>query len=329
MKFFVDGWDPSYGSPAEDVDAAAPTQPGASSTARIDVGVEVVVAAWAPVPHPPGPDDPGAVVFVDGVRRIEARLWIPDDDGTASLGIAASYGAGATCCCPDHGAHLLTASTARGLFTVDSGATDVTTGVGPFVAHHVAANPDESPAITLSAALQRSLGDLELVAAARARAAVGAHGVPDGTDLLVIDGPMRGREQLPRTLGFIKTHRAIYLAADQNRVVAALGTGERTPVFLMGTTWDRYAWYLRLPCRPGAPWAGVVRVECAATLDASEAVELATRSQRLLPRYASVEYKDPRAPQNLVPIAGLERELRRRLGDQRFVYRALQAAAAS
>jgi hypothetical protein len=35
---------------------------------------------------------------------------------------------------------------------------------------------------------------------------------------------------------------------------------------------------------------------------------------------------DPRAPQNLVPIAALERELRHRMGDQRLVYRALRAA---
>jgi hypothetical protein len=69
-------------------------------------------------------------------------------------------------------------------------------------------------------------------------------------------------------------------------------------------------------------------VECAASLTAKEAVELASLSQLLLPQYASVEYKDQRAPQNLVPIAGLERQLRRRLGDQKMVYRALQLAAA-
>jgi hypothetical protein len=49
----------------------------------------------------------------------------------------------------------------------------------------------------------------------------------------------------------------------------------------------------------------------------------------VLPRYASAEYKDTRAPQNLYPIAGLERELRRRLGDQRLLYRALRVAAAA
>jgi hypothetical protein len=48
----------------------------------------------------------------------------------------------------------------------------------------------------------------------------------------------------------------------------------------------------------------------------------------MLCRYASTEYKDARAPQNLYPIGGLERELRRRLGDQKLLYRAIRRASA-
>jgi hypothetical protein len=48
----------------------------------------------------------------------------------------------------------------------------------------------------------------------------------------------------------------------------------------------------------------------------------------MLCRYASTEYKDSRAPQNLYPIAGLERALRRRLGDQALLYRAIRRASA-
>ena len=95
----------------------------------------------------------------------------------------------------------------------------------------------------------------------------------------------------------------------------------------MGTSWDRHAWYLRLPCRPGAPWAGVVRVECSADLPTTEVIRLADQSAATLCRYASSEYKDTRAPQNLYPIAGLERQLRRRLGHSQLLYRALQQEA--
>ncbi|HEY6595179.1 MAG TPA: hypothetical protein VI011_13965, partial [Asanoa sp.] len=59
-----------------------------------------------------------------------------------------------------------------------------------------------------------------------------------------------------------------------------------------------------------------------------EAIGLADLSLVTLPRFASTPYKDPRAPQNLIPIAGLERRLRSLLGDARFLHRALTLAAA-
>jgi len=65
---------------------------------------------------------------------------------------------------------------------------------------------------------------------------------------------------------------------------------------------------------PRLPWSGIVRLECSADLPRAEVVRLADLTARLLPPLASVPHKDPRAPQNLVPIGGLERELRHRLG---------------
>lgn len=103
----------------------------------------------------------------------------------------------------------------------------------------------------LSSALQGSLHDLEVLVAANARTALSGHGVADGSDLLIVDGPLRGRTHLPRALGFIKSHRTAYLPPDLHAMVAHLAPGERTPVFLMGSSWDRHAWYLRLPCTPG------------------------------------------------------------------------------
>ena len=81
---------------------------------------------------------------------------------------------------------------------------------------------------------------------------------------------------------------------------------------------------------PGAvPWSGTVRLECSADLPSAEVIRLADLTTRLLPPLASSPHKDPRAPQNLVPIGGLERELRHRLGDQQLLYRSLRAAAAT
>ena len=64
-------------------------------------------------------------------------------------------------------------------------------------------------------------------------------------------------------------------------------------------------------------------------LDLPDVRDLAALSQVVLPRYASAEHKDPRAPQNLYPIGGLERLLRRRLGDRLLLERSLRRAAAA
>lgn len=175
----------------------------------------------------------------------------------------------------------------------------------------------------LPAAVQGPLTALEIEVSAAARDAGS-----DGTDLLVVDGPLRNRRQLARTIGYVKTQQKQYLPGALTPVVTSLRPGQRTPVFELGTVWGGWSWYLRLPGGSGAPWAGIVRVECSPTLSAEEAVELAQLSAATLPRFASSAYKDPRAPQNLVPIAGLERRLRGLLGDARVLHRALMLATA-
>ena len=327
MRFSVDGWDPRYGASLELEEDLG------ESTARVDVTVEIPAGRWRAVGPRARLVQPAALLFVDGVRRIEAQVWIEDStpDGMpahqASAALCASYAAGVVCCCSLR-AHLVHAETRRGLFTVARHAADIATWAGSYAAHRTAPASGTPLAMTLSQLLQRRLTEIEVVAAATARSAGAGHGVSDGDDLLVVDGPLRGRQHLPRTLGYIKSHRSSYLPPELNAVVAALEPGQRTPVFLMGTSWDRHSWYLRLPAAGGPPWAGVVRVECSAGLPVADVVELADLSQACLGRFASTRYKDPRAPQNLYPISGLERELRRRLGDPRMLYRALCRSAA-
>jgi len=324
MSFSVDGWDPTYGTSLELEDDLG------ESSAEVDVGVETPADKWRPIAAGPPAEPPCPVLFVDGVRRIEARVWIDDvSNGSpaneASAAICASYSAGVVCCC-ETGAHLLAADTRRGLFTVAPHAEDIGTSAGAFVAFHASANPKMPLSVTLSSTLQARLADVELAVAADARSELNSH-VPSADDLLVVDGPLRGREHLPRALGYIKSHLAAYLPTEQHAMVGTLRAGQRTPVFRIGGNWDRYSWYLRLPCLPSAPWAGIVRIECSPDLPVADVLALAGLSQSTLVRFASTEYKDSRAPQNLCPIAGLERELRRRLGDSRLLFRALRLAA--
>jgi hypothetical protein len=82
------------------------------------------------------------------------------------------------------------------------------------------------------------------------------------------------------------------------------------------------------PIDDGHTWSGLVRCEASAHLPLDTVRTIADRAAALLPLVASQAHLDPRAPQNLVPIGALERDLRHRMGDPGLVYRALRAAVA-
>lgn len=314
MQYSVDGWAPDYGSSLQEVEELA------ESVAQLDASVEVAPERWAAVPAQPVAV-PETILFVDGVRRVEARLWISEDDGDAAPGLCASYAAGVVRS-TRNAAAVEVAEVRRALLSTSEDAADIVTRLGTWTAVHAKPDPSKQVFDVLSLALQQKLAELEIICAANARAATGA----GDDDLLVIDGPLHGRTKVPRAIGAIKSHQSAYLPADLNRVVGTLEAGERTPIFLLGTTWERYSWYLRLPGGGGSPWAGIVRVECSPDLSVEDAVALASLSQAVLPRYASEAFKDPRAPQNLYPISGLEKTLRHRLGDPALLRRALISA---
>ncbi|MET8838363.1 hypothetical protein ABZV78_31305 [Micromonospora sp. NPDC004540] len=312
-RFFVDAWDPAYGASFE---AGGGGGPAAPSSAQVDAGVELPATDWRAVDARRDVAAPDVVLLVDGVRRIDASVWTAEDDGASFPGIAASYAAGVVRCDLERGAAELAGTrVGRGLFTASPSAQDVVAGAIRYPVHRVSGTGELSK---LPAAVQGPLTALEVAVSDAVRT--------DG-DLLVVDGPLRSRRNLPRTLGYIKTQHSQYLDGRLTAVVTGLAPGQRCPVFRLGTAWGGYSWYLRLPVAGGAPWAGIVRVECSAELTEAEAIELADLSLVTLPRFASTPYKDPRAPQNLIPIAGLERRLRGMLGDARLLHRVLTAAA--
>jgi hypothetical protein len=308
-RWHVDAWNPGYGTSAEQ----SATGPSAESSAQVDTDVEVPAAAWRARVPPADVRAPDVVHLVDGVRRIDATLWTTEEDGLSHPGLAASYAAGVVRCDLRGGtAELVDWAVDRGLFTTSATAGDVTAGQIRYRIHQVTTtDPSKLPL-----AVQPPLTELEVMVSTRTQ----------DPDLLVVDGPLRKRRHLQRTVGYIKTQQGSYLSAALTQVVTGLKPGERTPVFLVGTAWGGYSWYLRLPGRAGAPWAGIVRVECSTELSPQEAIELADLSTVTLPRFASTAYKDPRAPQNLIPIAGLERRLRALLGDPRLLHRTLTLA---
>ena len=310
MQFAVEAWDPDYGT-GGDVDALD------ASTDVVDAEVEVPLADWKPI-SPESDPATGVVYFVDGVRRIDARIWVTDN-GVVLPGSCATVAAGAVACTGSK-AFISEVQVRRAVFTPPAeSAGPIDTDIGVY--EHVSIKTGSPEDLYLG--IHEQMTDLETQTIPHA----------GNSDLIVFDGPLRGRT-VERSVGLIKTHHVQYLEIDQQRVVSSLAAGERSPLFTIGAgSFARWSWYLRLPGPRTHGWAGIVRCEISAhdRTDGStvEAAKLANLACVTLPRYASEPHKENRAPQNLYPIKGLEQALRRRLGDQRLVQRALRRASDS
>ena len=310
MRLAVDSWAPEFGGAGGGDDL--PTGHG-----DVDPNVEVPAADWAPRRPAAVPDGP--VGFVDGVRRVEGLVWGADDatGGAVRQAAAMSIAAGAVCCTGDRA--TIVAAEVQRLLIGPAGFAPLQTRAGRFEPRAVA---DDDPS-ALQRGMQERLRRLE-------RRLLDGLTWPDGVDevgLLVLDGPLDGSVEVPNAVGYVKTHHVAYLPEEVRPVIGALRPGERTPLFLAQSSWTRCSWYLRLPYGGDHPWAGIVRCEASADVGPADAARLADRTAAHLPRFASRPHKDRRAPQNLYPIAGLERHLKRLLGDGNHVMRALREAA--
>ena len=313
MRFVVETWDPAYGSPVRDHDLDASSQ-------SVDATVEYPLHQWRPI-TPPDRADPMAVPivsFVDGVRRIDARLWIDEPDGRSRPGVCASVAAGAVRCLPGR-AELVNVLVERGLYTASEQAESIdslnaTGGLhGRYRLRPVVDDSDES----LYLGVHRHMTQLEVSLADEI----------DEPGIIVFDGPL-GHRDGANAVGYVTTHNVSDVSDEQQLTIVKLAAGQRTPLFRIEGQWPTWSWYLRLPAPVTHGMSGVVRLELPGLGDVDSAVDRADVISALLPRYASERHKDPRAPQNLYPISGLERQLRRRLGDPRLLERSLRRSAA-
>jgi hypothetical protein len=300
VKFTVEAWDSDYG---------APTDPELDDASQnVDVSVEFRPEDWRPLlPEVDAVDD---ILFVDGVRRVDATLWIDQPPDFPGFALAATYAAGAVRC--NGRAVVEEAAVERGLFT-SAPAVDIPTTVGTYEVKATKGTTSEE----LWLGIQQRMGSLEAAVTHRS----------GGAELLVVDGPLSHARDLDNAVGYIKTQKVQYLPFELRHVLTSLPAGYRTPLFLTTTSWSRFSWYLRLSNHAG-PAGGLVRCEIDADMSAADAARVATRVSATLPKYASARHKDPRAPQNLYPIGGLERDLRHRLGDKELALRALRRASA-
>ncbi len=312
MRFAVESWSPDYGAPTTD-------QTLVESPAEVDAWVEAAPEQWSPRRPSSGAGPLDSILFVDGVRRVEAHVWITTDDGQVHQGLCASFASGGVLC--NGAAVVVGPQVRRGLFSSTPHAEPIVTSHARFDLH----SDVRSESSDLTLLVQDAMARLEVDVARLSH---------DEASLVVVDGPLRQGHNTGQPssdialVGYIKTHTTSYGPPVVRETVTRLGPGERTPIMALGGRHPKFSWYLRLPCDVAHGWSGVVRLETLARHPATEVVSFADRLALTLGRYASAPQKDPRAPQNLYPIGGLERELRRRLGDAGLVYRSLRVASA-
>ena len=92
------------------------------------------------------------------------------------------------------------------------------TGAGRYAVDVITTKPNQAAGTGAEQRVQGLLNEVEVAAAGQARERLGYD-----DDLLVVDGPLRGRDRLARAVGYIKTHHTAYLDPEQNAVVGMLG----------------------------------------------------------------------------------------------------------
>ena len=261
------------------------------------------------------------LIFVDGVRRLEARVLV-ENDGAYGYG---AFGAGAVGAVKLDGAEatfdvLLTDR----VLAATTSELPVVVSLGPGLEYRAIAATDPSPEGPLRAIHNEMRRTEERLGRELSEAA--GH-------LVVADGPLTHAEPIQGdVVGYVKRVMRPYLTGPQLRLVAGLPAGARTPIFGLRSSrrFERLSWFLRLqPPRPGdSDFSGIVRLETAAQVGAERARQLADACCARLPALSGRRGLDARAPQNLLPIAALENRLRRQLGDQRVARRRIEVWAA-
>jgi hypothetical protein len=257
-----------------------------------------------------------SLAFVDGVRRIEAALYrFEADSGRLARALAGSHACGAVVADCESRATFAHERVRRLLICGGDLPFEIPAIRGGWQWDSRSIHSDDPEVLK---------GQLQL----RMRQEEGALAEQLCAEghLVVVDGPLhyvRSRD-LP-VIGYVKTHSRALLGPEHHRELPGLRPGERSSLFSIG---ERYSCYLRLvPGSPIAgPWSGIVRLEVPESAGLRAAIRVVDQATAILPRYAGIAHRDPRAPQNLQPVGALESRLRHLLGEPGLAYRAVREA---
>lgn len=321
--FRIEPWNTDFDAPIniEELDCNDTVDPFVESTQW---------TAYKPQTCPPCPNK---IIFVDGRRRLDARLY--GREGNQVL-----YGAFATIAVGLVLANRLTehaiclASVVRRVIALGGNHTAPTTMIPCPLGSNAqliydfcltsSENDPQTPLILVQKAMLIEEAKLAVQFA-------------DDPDVLVIrDGPLlHSPYKAPAiTLGYVKTMGKVHLPPDCQSLLWQLELGERTPIFAIGEVGHpkrHWSWYVRSG-QPDLPpkqlgyhdLHGIVRLDLYAEVPLTQAIEIADLTTFLIPQYASHPLRDARAPQNLTPIGGLEKELGRLMGNKAVIERRLR-----
>ena len=307
-SLLLDPWPPDYDSAVQidEDDLQGPTQ----------VHIDVETSQWVPTQKEcVAPFI--ATAFVDGVRRIEARV-IAHEPGKLIYGLFGTVGVG-NVLRTDHTARISSAFVHRYLILGSGKKKSEAVRVGGSnLAFDGFASGYNTPPDMVD-----ELQNLMRIA----EASLGQSLLASSTCVFV-DGPLTYYSTSSQALvGIIKRIHRLYLPTEYLDLLALLEKGQRTPLFMIDDgKYNRYSCYIRLtqPLPTEHPYAGLIRIEIRSSVGLETTLNLANFASQELPKFASSRIRDPRAPQNLLPIGALEDELKRRLGDALLIQRGIQ-----
>ncbi|MCW5714480.1 MAG: hypothetical protein KIT43_08230 [Bauldia sp.] len=306
----VDTWDPEYGTSVElsDADDLGP------ANVRLDLE-----GPWSPL-TPALPEILPSVAFIDGVRRIDIRLFA-EVDAEFAPAVAGSWAVGVAWSARPP---LIDAVRIGRTLVVGGGLAhqDLVGAVGDHALTYsfagVTGVTPADPVQGLQNAMRAAEGQLAAETFASGRAA-----------LMMLDGPLTYFAANGPVVGVIKRQSRPYLPPERASLLATLEVGQRTPLFaIVNQQLERFSWYARIGRRRSidGTMTGIVRLEVSAEVGVTEAARIANQATAILPLFATEIGRDARAPQNLYPVAQLEATLRHRLGDPALIRRALESA---
>jgi len=304
----LDPWPPEYDSAVQFADL--------ESESAGTVNADVETRDWQPI-QPDSVGDYEEICFVDGVRRIEARV-IADSHDKMIHGLFGSIGVGAV--------RVRAASASFTGITVDR---FLILGEGLLQKEQIEVG-EHTLVFEGLASAQNSpielLGELQNLM--RTREAQLGKVLSSQNVCVFADGPLTYfASTRDEVVGIIKTIHIPYLTQKHFSVVGRLLPGQRTPLFAIEDgKYNRYSWFLRLAVgrKLDHILAGVIRLEVRAALGLESARRIANFAAHELPRFVSSPARDVRAPQNLAPVGNLETELRHRLGDPLLLRRGIE-----